>query len=51
MQLAILGQSWDVQCNLGICRYSDSGYICSWPSSDSPGMYNVTLDTLTMGVQ
>ena len=50
--VVILGQSLDVQCNLGICGYSDSKYICSWPSSDSPRMYNVTwesVDTLTIG--
>ena len=53
MQLAILGQSRDVQCKLGIRGYSDSGYICSWPSSDNPGMYNVSwesADTLTGGI-
>ena len=43
MQLAILGQSQDVQCNLGIRGYSDNRYIGSWPSSDSPRMYNMTL--------
>ena len=53
MLLAILGQSQDVQCNLGIRGYSDRGYICKWPSSDSPRMYNVTwesTDTLTEGI-
>ena len=33
----------DIQCNLGIRGYSDSRYICSCPSLDSPGMYNMTL--------
>ena len=53
MQLAIFGQSRDVQCKLGIRGYSDSGYICSWLSSDNPGMYNVSwesADTLTGGI-
>ena len=44
----------DVQCKLGIRGYSDSRYIiCSCPSSDSLGMYNVTwesADTLTVGI-
>ena len=50
MQVAILGQSQDVQFNLGI---PDSRYICKWPFSDSPRMHSVnweSMDTLTVGI-
>ena len=50
MQVAILGQFQDVQCNLGI---PESRYICKWPFSDSPRMYNITwesMDNLTVDI-